>query len=61
MVFLKSSTDHYYKMIISTPWIALICKIIIKKASKYKKAPFCKISEKNINNTITQSDNSEQI
>ena len=61
MVTLRSSTDHFFKMIIITPWIALIRKMIIKEASQHKRAPFCKISEKNVNNTITQSDNSEQI
>lgn len=35
--------------------------MIIKEASQHKRAPFCKISEKNINHTITQSDDSEKI
>ena len=61
MVSLRSRNDHCFKMIILTPWIAPIRKMIIKEASQHKRAPFCKISEKDVNNTITQSDYSEQI
>ena len=43
-----------------TPWIAPKCKMTFRGASQHKSVHLCKISEKNIDGTVTQSDHSGQ-